>query len=171
MKIKDKFAEICSYQSFYFIEWFGDMKYEQKVSDLYSKRLERYMSDSEILSELKPTELTLGEVFNYLENKANKDCSMIFYCRDKNGELRAVGVYWDDGGWGVYALSVEGPSRWAGGFRVFSRNPFDTNSTVSQTISKDETLLQTFTRFISKSPQTQQYNVMETEDVLVIKRK
>ena len=62
MKIKDKFAEICSYQSFYFLEWFGDMKYEQKVSDLYSKRLERYMSDSEILSELKPTELTLGEV-------------------------------------------------------------------------------------------------------------
>ena len=94
MKIKDKFAEICSYQSFYFIEWFGDMKYEQKVSDLYSKRLERYMSDSEILSELKPTELTLGEVFNYLENKANKDCSMIFYCRDKNGVLRAVGVHW-----------------------------------------------------------------------------
>jgi hypothetical protein len=66
MKIKNKFKEIVNRQGDNFVEWFGDMEYEDKVSELYSKRLEKSMSDIEILSEFKPTELTLGEVFNYL---------------------------------------------------------------------------------------------------------
>ena len=169
MKIKDKFVGICSYQSPSFIEWFGDMEYEEKVSKLYSKSLERNMSDNEILSKLKPTELTLGEVFDYLKNKADKKNSQfIFYCRNIAGMLRAVHVDWYDDGWYVYADSVEDPSGWDGGYQVFSRNPFDTTPVQPPS---SETVLQTFTRFISKSPLTQQYDVMETDDVLVIKRK
>ena len=169
MKIKDKFAEICSYQSSSFKVWFGNMEYEEKKSKLYSKVLEKKMLDREILSELKPTELTIGEIFNHLENHGNQNNYMIFYCRDKNDMLRAVYVYWDDDGWYVNANSVEYPLRWDDGNQVFSRNPFDTTS-VSQPPSS-ETILQIFTRFVSKSPLTQQYDVMETEDVLVIKRK
>lgn len=125
MKIKDKFKEIVNHQGITFVEWFGDMEYEDKVSELYSKGLEKSMLDDEILSELKPTELTLGEVFNYLKNKVDKSSRMIFYCRDKDSVLRAVGMCWGGGGWRVYAYSVGHPNWWPGGRQVFSRLPFD----------------------------------------------
>lgn len=47
MKTSKKFEEITSYQSSNFKEWFGDMKYEDKKSKLYSKVLGKYMSDTE----------------------------------------------------------------------------------------------------------------------------
>lgn len=171
MKIKDKFKEITSYQGQNFQKLFGDMKYINKVSKLYSKVLEKSMLDSEILSEFKPTELTLGEVFNYLKNIKDNYTSMIFYCRDRDGILRAVFVFWNGVGWFVGADSVGDPLRWFGGNQVFSRNPFDTESNTTITSNQPETVLQTFTRFVSKSPQTQEYNVMETDNVLVISKK
>lgn len=140
MTIKEKFSEITSYQSSNFMEWFGDMEYQDKQSKLYSKKLDRDMLDKEILSEFNPTELTLGEVYNYLNTEAKKEDYMIFYCRDNAGVLRAVGVDWSDGGWYVSAGSVGCPDRWRGGYQVFSRNFFDTQNSPSVTLelSKEE---------------------------------
>lgn len=140
MTIKEKFSEITSYQSSNFMEWFGDMEYQDKQSKLYSKKLDRDMLDKEILSEFNPTELNLGEVFNYLNTEAKKEDYMIFYCRDNASVLRAVYVRWDGGGWRVDADSVEGPYWWHDGNRVFSRNSFDThdNPSVTLTLSKEE---------------------------------
>jgi len=47
----------------------------------------------------------------------------IFYIHDVEGNLWAVGAYWnsDVGGWCVYASSVEYPYGWLDGRRVVSR--------------------------------------------------
>lgn len=125
MNTSDKFKEITSYQSNSFQEWFRDMEFEDKSSKLYSKELERNMRSKEILNELKPTELTLGEVFNYLKDSVDKSTSMIFYVRDSSGVLCAVGVEWDDVGWFVVAYSTSHPFVWLAGYRVFSASPFE----------------------------------------------
>ncbi len=52
----------------------------------------------------------------------NDGSANIFYVPDLKGVLRAVYVYWYDGRWRVDANPVEGPGRWYGGDRVFSRN-------------------------------------------------
>lgn len=44
----------------------------------------------------------------------------IFYIRNKKGVLRAVSVGWDVCGWGISASSVESPTEWNDGARVFS---------------------------------------------------
>jgi len=137
MKTTEKFKEIASYQGNDFKEWFGDMEFEDNTSKLYSKKLERSMTDSEILAEFKPTELTLGEVFNYLKTVNKKDW-MLFYCKDSAGVLRTVGVGWRDDGWGVDAGSVEDPGRWGDGDQVFSRNSFETLDSV--TLSPSDSL-------------------------------
>lgn len=176
MKIKDKFKEIVSYQGFNFVEWFGDMEYEDKVSELYSKRLEKSMLDSEILREFKPTELTLGEVFNYLKNIKDENMRMVFYCRDIKGMLRAVRVFWSGDGWLVNAFSVKHPSGWNDGHQMFSRERFDDNltglteSNITTIIIKPETILQTLISFESKFKRANQYEVMESDDILVIKK-
>ena len=125
MTITKQFTKITSYMGNNFKELFGDMKYIPKKSKLYSKKLEKDMLDREILNEFKPTELTLGEVFNYL-SEAKKENWMIFYCKDNTGVLRAVDVSWDHGGWYVFAYSVGRPFRWLAGRQAFSRNSFDT---------------------------------------------
>ena len=85
------------------------------------------MLDNEILSELKPTKCSLEDVaYTLKHNKELKENWNIFYVKDKNDVLRAVGVIWDGDGWRVRAYSVSYPSRWVGGPRVFSRNSFDT---------------------------------------------
>lgn len=130
MKTKDKFSEICSYQSSRFKEWFGEMKFEKSTTKLYSMKLPRYMTDQEILEELKPTEVSLGNIFFTLQNASKKDW-MIFFVRDINGVLRAVGVNWSGDGWSVGARSVGYADGWFAGCLVFSRNSFDTKMTLS----------------------------------------
>jgi hypothetical protein len=46
----------------------------------------------------------------------------IFYIRNIQGVLRAVGVHWCGGGWVVRAYSTSDPDGWVAGRRVFSRN-------------------------------------------------
>ena len=111
------------------------MKYQRGAAELFSKKLERSMNDKEILSELRPTEISLGEIFHLLTTNANKKEWMIFYCKDISGVLRAVHVFWDDDGWFVYAFSVEYPYDWYGGHRVFSRNSFDSYNPDTQNLS------------------------------------
>lgn len=129
MKTSKKFSTITSYQNHYFTEWFGDMEFNDasKSSTLFSIKLPRIMSDQEIMAELKPTELTLGEVYYALET-ADRSGWTLFYVKDKDGVLRAVRVFWRGDGWGVRARSVEDPDGWYDGFQVFSRNRFETRS-------------------------------------------
>jgi hypothetical protein len=140
MKTTKKFESIASYQSTDFKDLFGEMEFEDKKSTLYSKKLEQPLLDKDILEKFKPTELTLGEIFNYLDTTANKGDWMIFYCKDISGVLRAVNVCWYDSGWGVRASSVEGPGEWGGGGQVFSRNPFDTQHSMTLSSSDTQTL-------------------------------
>ncbi len=106
-----------------FQKWFGDMDIhlETKTAKLESKKLSRSMNDAEILAELKPQKVTLGEVYKTLETM-DHDTWAIFYVKDKDSVLRAVGVGWDGDGWNVYARDVSNPSEWSDGYRVFSRN-------------------------------------------------
>ena len=96
-------------------------------ADLCSKKLLRGMNDEEILRELKPTEVSLGEVFNYLKNENDHSTWRLFYVKDDAGVLRAVNVYWHVDGWDVFADSVGFPDGWFDGFQVFSRN-FETET-------------------------------------------
>jgi len=85
-----------------------------------------------ILAELggkEKAETTLTEMFALMELQPNGEngtlltnCyANIFYIRDINGVLRAVGCRWYDGGWVVRAFYVEGPPVWDGTSQVFSR--------------------------------------------------
>jgi hypothetical protein len=89
--------------------------------------------DGPIINELggeAKAETTLSEMFSLMEKQKNGESGVllnngyanIFYIRDQNGVLRAVGVDWDDGGWYVGAYSVEDPGGWRVGRQVFSRN-------------------------------------------------
>jgi len=127
-----------------FTNWFlsGDGKIEdptrlpdEQVSKqtLCYHKLRKASADDPIITELggeAKAETTLSEMFYLMEKHKNgEDCVLlnngyanIFYIRDQNGVLRAVGVDWDGDGWGVNARSVGGPGRWGGGYQVFSRN-------------------------------------------------
>ena len=76
-------------------------------------------------------ETTLSEMFSLIRKQPdgeegvllNNGWANILYIRDQNGVLRAVGVRWGDGGWGVDAGSVEDSGGWDAGHQVFSRKP------------------------------------------------
>lgn len=125
MKVTERFSNIASYQGDNFIKWFGDMEYPKEVGiKLLSKKLPRSMNASEILVELKPTVVSIVDIYTTLES-IDKSVWAIFYCNDVTGVLRAVRVYWDGGGWDVGAYSIGSPGGWRAGYRVFSRNSFD----------------------------------------------
>jgi len=120
-----------------FTAWFlngGDDKEDpESEQTLRYHRLKKYSVDDPIITELggkAKAETTLTEMFSLMEKQANGESGVllnngfanIFYIKDSAGVLRTVYVYWNVGGWGVYALSVEVPRRWGDGCRVFSRN-------------------------------------------------
>jgi hypothetical protein len=126
-----------------FTAWFlsGDGKIEDTITEqtLYYHKLRQSSVDSPIIDELggeAKAETTLSEMFcpmvhqRHGEDGAllNNDRSNIFYIRDQNGVLRAVGVSWDGDGWYVDAYSVDGLGGWRGGAQVFSRNSVLGNS-------------------------------------------
>jgi len=129
MTTTEKFKEIFSYQSSSFKEWFGGMDFEESTKELHSTFLEKDMTDKEILEELKPTEVSLGDML-YCLKSLDKTERNIFYIRDKSGVLRAVRVDWYNGGWDVNAFSVENPDDWDD-IRVFSRNSFILSDTLT----------------------------------------
>jgi len=106
-----------------FKDWFEETEVSpEKISPEF-KTLERNMNDKEILSELKPEEITLNELAYILEkNLLEKEGFCICYIRDSALVLRAVRVFWDGDGWHVNAVSVEDPYEWFAGHQVFSRN-------------------------------------------------
>ncbi len=130
-----------SYIGSNFKEWFGDVDFPtiSDIKPLLSKKLPRTMIDKEIFAELKPTEVTLSEMYKTLETLSHDDLA-IFYIRDKENILRTVDVGWYDGGWGVGADAFPDPRRWRGGGQVFSRNFFDTLNPDPLTLSPSDAL-------------------------------
>ncbi len=129
---------ICSYLGDNFRSWFleGDGKTEEPHAEtvLRCHKFRQNSVDGPVIAELggeTVSETTLAEMLALLKKQANgqKGALMtsgyanIFYVRDQFGILRAVGAYWDDGGWSVYASAVSSPDAWYAGSQGFSRNP------------------------------------------------
>lgn len=127
MKTKEifKIGKEFSYIGSNFENWFGNMLFDMVSSEeslsLTSKKLPRCMNDSAILAELKPTEVSLEEMYDILKN-LDHSIWAIFYIKDVDNVVRAVYVRWDDGGWSVEAYGVSDPDGWSVGYQVFSRN-------------------------------------------------
>jgi len=132
--ISNKAKVKISYLGSNFREWFLD-KVEEPIeeTELRYSRLKERSVDEPIIAELggeAKAETSLTEIFSLIEMQKNGEggallndgYANIFYARDINGVLRAVGVCWFGGGWYVGALLVEDPGRWIVGYRVFSRN-------------------------------------------------
>lgn len=114
-----------SYTNSIFTELFGDMNFVEVANiHLETRKLPRSMNNKEILAELKPEEVTLGDLVFFLKT-ASKSEWYLCYIKDSTGVLWAVLVDWDGGGWNVVARSVEHPDDWRGGRQVFSRRFFD----------------------------------------------
>lgn len=120
-----------------FTEWFlkGEGKTEEPISEhtLRYARLRQSSVDTPIIAELggeTKAETTLSATFSLMEKQKsggdgallNNGYANIFYIRDQNNTLRAVGVGWRDVGWFMLAYPVEIPGGWNDGFRVFSSN-------------------------------------------------
>jgi hypothetical protein len=108
-------------------------------STLRYGRLREPSVDGPIIAELggeQKAETTLAEMFALIKRQGNGQSGLlltngyanILYIRDINGVLWAVDCSWYAYGWGVDAYSVEYPSSWHDGFRVFSRNSSETQS-------------------------------------------
>jgi hypothetical protein len=130
-------AEVkISYLNDNFRGWFLDNIEEMSGFVLPSHRydLEKGSLDEEILDDLGGADkagVTLVGVFELLKLQPHGDefgilltnsLVNIFYVKDADDVLRAVGVYWLGDGWNVYAYRVGDEYRWGAGYRVFSRN-------------------------------------------------
>ena len=118
-----------------FKERLHDLSFTPKQETLQSKELERNMNDKEILKELKPQAVELGDVLFSLSYLSH-DGWYLFHVNDRKGTLWAVYAGWDadDGGWNVGALSVESRYRWDDGDQVLSRgfsDPLPSEKTLS----------------------------------------
>jgi len=120
-----------------FKKWFlGKIEKPIEETILRCQKLRKSSVDDLIIAELggkKKAETTLTEMFSLMERQPNDEDGIlltngIFYIRDINGVLCAVGCGWDGGGWLVYASSVDASVRWFGGSQVFSRNPSESQS-------------------------------------------
>lgn len=109
-----------------FQEVFGDVKVSPKRVKFQARTLEKKMTDSQIISEWKPTEATLDEVVYALDKKDGllmNSYTNIFYVRDSKNTLWAVGAHWYPfcGGWIVLVLSVARAIEWRAGTQVLSK--------------------------------------------------
>ncbi|MDO8473980.1 MAG: hypothetical protein Q7S62_00270 [bacterium] len=115
-----------------FEAWFLGRTEEPSVeTTLCYAKLVKSSVDGPILVELgDKAETALAQIWALMDLQPNGEEGVllingwanIFYALDANGELRAVHVYWLEGGWLVHAGPVSSPYRWSGEHRVFSRN-------------------------------------------------
>lgn len=104
-----------------FKEHFYGLDFEESVTELETKKLPRNMNDSEIIKELNPETVLLGDVLNFLKTASHSGW-YIFYVNDTEGVLWAVDAYWGSGdGWDVEAVSVAFPVGWDADDLVVSR--------------------------------------------------
>src|SRR3990167_1881633 len=103
-----------------FKEQFGDMDFKlPKKFEIETKTLPRYMTNQEILDELKPSEITLGELMYAHQHKLlSKDTWNLCFIRNKEGELWLVDVCLDSDGWSFGADPLGYSYRWDDGHRV-----------------------------------------------------
>ena len=116
-----------------FIKWFGEMhvnfdKHTNRTlnySPLTSQKLPRYMTSREILDELKPTEVSLGDIYEILKaiDRSVWKLFLLFFVKDGNEVLRSVRMFWYGVGWHVFAGPVSDPHEWNDAYQVFSRLP------------------------------------------------
>src|SRR3989344_8520458 len=126
-----------SYLGDNFTAWFlsGDGKIEDPITEqtLRYQKLRQSSVDGPIIIELggeAKAETALSEMFSLMEKQKNGEDGVllnngyanIFYIKDNAGVLRTVYVFWYDDGWDVNANSIEYPSTWHSGRRVFSCN-------------------------------------------------
>ena len=112
------------YLGYKFKKVFGEMPVElPKKLNIQHRKLEREMNDKEILTELKPEEITLGDLA-YALKKLNHDDWFLCYIKDVKDTLWTVNAYWDAyyRCWRVSAYQVAGSGRWGVGCQVISRN-------------------------------------------------
>lgn len=115
-----------------FLNYYGSTKSQIEGGTLHCHKLLKTLCDGPIIATLggeEKVEITLGEIFFLMEKQKNGEDGIllndgsgnIFYVRDKNGELRAVVVRWDDddGVWFINAYSIEHPTGWSYGSHVF----------------------------------------------------
>lgn len=134
LSIGSDVAVKISYLGDNFKAWFSEKTEEPFAgSTIQSFKLRQSSLDQPIITELggeAKAETTLAEIYALMERQKNGEHGIllangwanIFYVRDASGVLRAVRVYWCDGGWDVDAYSTSDPRGWSGGLRVFSRN-------------------------------------------------
>lgn len=139
---KDKFVVDTSQGAKVKISYFDDdfktwflEKIEETFSGstIFGRQLKKNSLDGPILTELggeRVAETSLAELYAAMATQPNgedgallNNCrANIFYVPDITGTLRAVLVYWDDGGWRVDAYSVRRLFGWPADGRIFSRN-------------------------------------------------
>lgn len=123
-------------KSNYNVGWIGDnfkehflgMEFEHTPSEFEVTKLKKSMSEDQITKEIKPKEVTLGQLLWFLDNaeKVTPDAKdgyiNLFRMRDRDGALWAVFADFDAGGgyWYADADSVGGPDEWRAGGRVVS---------------------------------------------------
>lgn len=108
-----------------FSQWFLSMDLKPSVEPLYSKDIDMYMTSEQILKDLKPSEMSLGDIVRVLDDPQrliNNSRLNAFFIRDASGELRIVDVYWLMTGWCVCSRTIENTQRCIVG-RVFSNKP------------------------------------------------
>lgn len=98
--------------------------------ELTVRKLLKDSLDKPVMDELGgKTETTLAQFYEALRlQRGGKRGALltdgrwnIFYIRDAEGTLWAVGAGWGGGGWGLFADSVADPCGWGRGSRVVSR--------------------------------------------------
>ncbi|MDP2877452.1 MAG: hypothetical protein Q8O00_14795, partial [Holophaga sp.] len=117
-----------------FKTWYtGKVEEEAPEGMLIPLTLIQAAYDREIIADLggeEEAEVTLTEIWRLMERQASGEKGdlltngwvNIFYVKDKDGVLRAVGVGWGGGGWGVRADALD-DGQWRDGGQVFSRPP------------------------------------------------
>lgn len=136
MKVSEEFVigkNNIGWVSSDFTKEYGDMEILPGIP-LQFQKLTKRMTDSEIFSELKVQECTLGDVLEVIKNATDemKDgYANLFYI--KGHPSRVVFVYWHDSEWHVYDWHRAG--HWNAGRRVFS--PATSDPLVSYPMSSD----------------------------------
>lgn len=111
-----------------FRKTFDGARFKKKsFGGLHVQRLPRDMDDTQILKELHPEPVELGDVLAFLE-QADRSLWFLFYVADAKGTVWVLNAGWDAGGWNLEARSVTYPHGWGGGRVVVSRRFFDTQT-------------------------------------------
>lgn len=124
---------ICSFLGSNFESWFLP-KVEEPAGSVVLRyhELRRNSLDGPIIADLggeKVVVTPLAHIFALMKRQDKKGrkgpllttgAANIFYALDAKGVLRALVVFWSDGGWFVSAYSVGYPRGWDGGGQVFS---------------------------------------------------